>query len=417
MKNSILLLTLLVANISYVHADPTPLQQEMITEIETEVNAWCDSLDAGMVDQAVQKPTSYTDKANCKSTIAKLTSLVVACTPVQGATGNSEAGSEACRQQISETISGEPYGMVLWAGMKAKEVAMRTHLDTKGQYQCLEMLFLGRVMDHLTNDVPVGVTKGETYRILPLWAAPPEKIGIVQTMWSVLSAKFAGSADPTKMVLAGQSAPRLNSFLWTDEVSELIQAENAILISLEWWSGMVAPSGKSYCEIEKEDRISKGISADGMNCALSCSDFVKQYDCGKGAHTFGISPGNKMQQISMLGSATSTSMDMHLKKTVASTAGVIQKSDSGTLEPADGYDAAMAARQRGRTRRNDARAVPVSFQSAIFYCRVPEDSPAWIQNIAHRTRTPTGCPETEEGAPPAQPGCEDPAYVCHSQVS
>lgn len=392
MKNSILLLTLLVANISYVHADPTPLQQEMITEIETEVNAWCDSLDAGMVDQAVQKPTSYTDKANCKSTIAKLTSLVVACTPVQGATGNSEAGSEACRQQISETISGEPYGMVLWAGMKAKEVAMRTHLDTKGQYQCLEMLFLGRVMDHLTNDVPVGVTKGETYRILPLWDAPPEKIGIVQTMWSVLSAKFAGSADPTKMVLAGQSAPRLNSFLWTDEVSELIQAEGARLISLEWWSGMQAPSGKSYCEIEKEDRISKGISADGMNCALSCSDFVKQYDCGKGAHTFGIN--------SMLGSATST---------VASTAGAIQKSDSGTLEPAD----AMAARQRGRTRR----AVPVSFQSAIFYCRVPEDSPAWIQNIAHRTRTPTGCPETEEGAPPAQPGCEDPAYVCHSQVS
>ena len=155
---------------------------------------------------------------------------------------------------------------------------------------------------------------------------------------------------------------------------------------------MQAPSGKSYCEIEKEDRISKGISADGMNCALSCSDFVKQYDCGKGAHTFGIN--------SMLGSATST---------VASTAGAIQKSDSGTLEPAD----AMAARQRGRTRR----AVPVSFQSAIFYCRVPEDSPAWIQNIAHRTRTPTGCPETEEGAPPAQPGCEDPAYVCHSQVS
>ena len=130
----------------------------------------------------------------------------------------------------------------------------------------------------------------------------------------------------------------------------------------------------------KEDRISKGISADGMNCALSCSDFVKQYDCGKGAHTF----GNKMQQI--LCSAVQQVQVWICILKIASTAGVIQKSDSGTLEPARRCNGSTST---GRTR---CRAVPVSFQSAIFYCRVPEDSPAWIQNIAHRTGLPLDAP-------------------------
>lgn len=416
--NFIIYAYLVVVLIGLGHSAPTEIQQEMMDDIESEVESWCESLikkDGTMWENAAadgtEKPTCYESKAKCKATTKILQDLVQLCVPVKGAVGNSEAGSEECRSLISTTIdSSIKYGMVLWAGMKAKKIAMKTHLVSKEAYRCLEMLVLGRVMDHLTNDPPTSLglqSKGSDYRVLPLWGASEEKTGIVGTMWSVLSAKFASGSDPVQVVLAGQSAPRLNSFLWTDEVSELIEHEHPMVIALEWWSNMPKALGASqnWCQAEKADRESKGIPSTGMNCERSCKAFVTEYNCGKGMHVFG-GAGTMTQTLSR-----ATEIASRHDGGVASS----RKGSVDVLEPDDTISQSRRTRERSGILRSDGRRRNVvHFQSAHFYCRQPEDSSEWMRNIESRARTPIPCQTEPDEVPKDPEDCEHVDYVCLS---
>lgn len=264
---------------------------------------WC--------DENKFEPVVYADADACKAVIPDLEAAYRACTPSERGTPNSKRGAaEGCLDAIESTFSEKPYNMILWAGMFAKSVAFGTHKATNGETACLEMTKLGHMMDHLTNEANV-----------LRWGNPH-----TAELWGVLSRVFASKAIPGNPVLAGQSAPRILSFLWTAELPELVKKDGDLDFIVEWWADQSLPpdadlligsdktpwaeklnlaknfasenaedtSGAAeptMCDWEIADRkTNANLDIDGIMChntandgPMPCAEFISKYDCSHGA--------------------------------------------------------------------------------------------------------------------------------------
>lgn len=269
----------------------------MPQEIVGAADAWC--------NEGHYQPTVYDSVDGCKSRLEDLKSAYAGCDPSPPNTPNSKRGQGNCVSIIESTFNDQSYKMILWAGLFAKSVAFRTHASTNGATACLEMTQLGHMMDHLTNEAKV-LTWNDDH---------------TAELWGVLSRVFAQKADRNSPVIAGQSAPRMASFLWTAELPELIIKEGDLRVIIEWWADHSLPengagdsewpaklqlatdfsgqdefknmiSGESpptVCDWEIADRkINGGLDISGVQCrnpedggAMSCDSFVRGYKCPK----------------------------------------------------------------------------------------------------------------------------------------